>query len=123
MTWDNPFARRSSQPVVEQLFAEPAGDLNRPFVVVQRFFADQRQVPSGAPGQIVENDVTGRRSANFTLPDGSELYVNSRDLTRDQLVAFTVALTARPADMAAPGVDLPHTPIPRWCWRTRSSGR
>jgi hypothetical protein len=73
---------RSSQPVAEQLFADASGDLNRPFVVVQRFFADESGMRGGPPGQVVENPVNGRRSADFTLPDGNELYVNSRGASR-----------------------------------------
>ena len=106
------FGRQSSLPIPTQVIGNPTGDLTTGYAMVQRYFADQR---IGRFGDLV--DVNGISMRMFIgsdrqgevsglLPDGSELYLRSRDLDRETLIAYAKALSARPVDVAVPGFDV-----------------
>jgi hypothetical protein len=110
---DNLFARRSSAPYSIQVFGDPANPYGAPFAVVERFFADQRLTGSeyrAPPGRTIFNHRSGRSSAEWLLADGSEAYLNTRDLPDETVVALAAALQPRPADAWIPGFDLPVPP-------------
>lgn len=111
-TVDGAFARPTSQPAVTQVFGNPADPYGSRFVIVQRFFSEQRVAERPAPGQVTVNPSSGRSSADWILPDGSEIYVNSRDVSEADLVAIVQGLVARPLDAAVPGVDLVDPAVP-----------
>lgn len=111
---ENLFGRHSSVSVPVQVFGDPANPYDQPFIIVERFFADQRVDASvgPAPGRTSFNHESGRSSAQWLLPDGSEVYMNARDVPDDIMVAIAQALQPRDPSADVPGVDLPNPPLP-----------
>ena len=110
---DNLFGRRSSGPVSIQLFGDPVDPYGSPFAIVQRFHADQSRPATESepsPGHTIFNPGSERTSARWVLPDGSEAYLNTRDLPDDVVVAVATALQPRHRDATVPGFDLPDPP-------------
>jgi hypothetical protein len=112
---DNPFAMSSSKPIAFQVIGSRSGSLLEPFAMVLRRFADQRitaaantgQEVNGLPAQIFSLPVAdGYASVDWVLPDGSEGYLRTRTMGRDQLVSIAESLIPRSASADIPGFDL-----------------
>jgi hypothetical protein len=106
-----PYVHRTSDAAVVQVFAGASGSINDPYVVVERFFANQSENATGPedingqPGRVTVNG-TGGGSVNWLLSDGSEVYVRDHFFDEAQLLEIARALVPRPADAAIPGFDL-----------------
>ncbi len=112
---DNPFAKSSSKPIAFQVIGSPSGSLLEPFAMVLRLFADQRitagansdQEVNGLPARIFSPPVAdGYASVDWVLPDGSEGYLRTRTMGKDQLVSLAESLIPRDANAPIPGFDL-----------------
>jgi hypothetical protein len=86
---------------------------------VQRYFADART--STGPEAVTIGGMTfwigvypnGNGQAEWDVGDGSQGYLRSRGLERDDIINILSALSARPADATVPGFDYaPTTPDP-----------
>ena len=105
------FGRPSSAPIPIQIIGDPVDGPTKPFAVIQRSF-DAETEPSGQEAVDV-NGVTvwvtarpdGDGEAVWNLPDGSQGYLRTRGLERDDVVAILTALTPRSPDSAIPGFD------------------
>jgi hypothetical protein len=115
---DNLFARPSSLPIAVQVMGSPSGSMLQPFVLVERFFADQRlpvgfisdQQINGSGVRIDWNERTGHGGLSWLLPDGSEAYLRTASLSQEELLDLARALIPRPIDATVPGFDLPTAP-------------
>jgi hypothetical protein len=114
-----PFGRSSSKPIAFQVLGDPGGSMVKPFVMVERFFADQT-VPIGAtsgatvngrPAVFDWNPAAGRGAISWSLPDGSVAYLRTSSFTRDQLLEVARSLVPRPQDAAIPGFDVATNPL------------
>ena len=109
------FARPSSAPIPIQIIGNPVDGPTKPFAVIQRSF-DAETEPSGHEAVDI-NGVTvwvtthpdGNVEAVWNLADGTQGYLRSRGLTRDDVVAIVTALTPRPPDSAIAGFDYDTT--------------
>ena len=119
---ENPFARWSSLPIAFQLIGDPSGSLTKPFAMIERIFADQRTGTGGGIGRsdtkINGNptEILGFSTPNsggsvaWILPDGTEAYLRTRSLTRDQMIELARAVIPRASETGVPGFDLPADP-------------
>ncbi len=119
---DRPFARSSSQPIAFQLIGDPSGSLTKPFAMIERIFADQRTATGGGSGGSDTNingsptEIQGFSTPNssgsvaWILPDGTEAYLRTRSLTRDQMIELARAVVPRAHDAVVPGFDLSSDP-------------
>lgn len=105
------FARRSVNPIPIQVVGDPDLGPAGPFALVQRYFGDSYSVS----GELVDINGwhvgislpgNGNGQATWNLDDGSQGYIRSRGLDRDQLIAMVGALTPRPNDDPTPGFDM-----------------
>jgi hypothetical protein len=112
---NNPFAMSSSKPIAFQVFGSASGSLSEPFAMVLRLFADQRLTASANTGQEVNSlparifsppVADGYASVDWVLPDGSEGYLRTRTMGRDQLVSLAESLIPRDDSADIPGFDL-----------------
>ncbi|MDP9334997.1 MAG: hypothetical protein M3Q30_17045 [Actinomycetota bacterium] len=102
----------SSPKRTVQVLADPARGAAGPYAIVERFFANTHS--SRGPGTYVTINgrpawvyvgVYGQGSVLWTLPDGSQTYIRTRDIDRAGLVAIARGLRSRTASRI-PGFDL-----------------
>lgn len=105
------FARPSAKRTV-QILADPHRGVARPYAVVERFFANTRDLVSkssvdvnGRPAWVYVGE-HGQGSVEWTLADGSEAYVRARGFDRSALVAIARSLRPRSATSRIPGFDV-----------------
>ena len=106
------FAWPSSKRTV-QVVADPVRGVDRPYAVVERFFAngEGRDMPgppvdvNGQPATVYVGEY-GQGAAKWTLADGSAGYIRARGFDRSGLVAIARALRPRTASLPIPGFDL-----------------
>jgi hypothetical protein len=114
----SPFALGREEPIPTQVIAEPSGGLAKPFAVVVRLFASDRDFPSEHPVIINGTEVTitisenGNGQVAWSLPDGSKAYLRCRDLDQTALEALVARLTPRDRTAQIPGFDLAPTGDP-----------
>ena len=107
-----PFALTREEPIPLQVIAEPSGGLAKPFAVVVRLFASDREFPSEHPVIINGTEVNitisdnGNGQAAWSLPDGSKAYLRSRDLDQSAIEALVARLTPRDRTAPLPGFDI-----------------
>lgn len=105
------FARPSELPIPIQVIADPDEGQAKPFAVVLRYFDSDRPATGSETVTINGADVglslfpNGNGEVVWNMIDGSQGYLRSRGLDRDQLIAIVSALRPRPADAAVPGFD------------------
>jgi hypothetical protein len=113
-----PFAIGREEPIPLQVIAEPTDGLAKPFAVVIRLFASDRDFPSDHPVVINGTEVnitineTGNGQAAWSLPDGSKAYLRSRDLDQAAIEALVARLTPRDRSAPIPGFDIAPTGDP-----------
>jgi hypothetical protein len=117
-TLDRAYILLNNGTIAFQLFTTPSGSLVDQFAVVGRVFANQR-----FDGSSANADVNGlpARAGGFgeagsvrerwgdliwRLPDGSEAYLRTSTMTRDELLDLAASLQPRPADAVIPGFDV-----------------
>lgn len=106
------FARPSSLPIPIQIIGQEVDGPAKPFAVLERFFDSDRDpwgredpVNIGGNDIYLNNHLNGNGEAVWNLPDGSQGYLRSRGMSRDELLEILSALTPRPADANVPGFD------------------
>jgi len=111
------FARPSELAVPIQVIGDPTDGEARPFALVQRHFdRDDSQYKYEEMVMINDNETAlmvwenGNGEATWPLPDGSQGYLRSRGLDREQIVYIVERLSPRPGDAEIPGFDF--TPGP-----------
>ncbi|RLE21309.1 MAG: hypothetical protein DRJ50_09395 [Actinobacteria bacterium] len=89
----------------------------KPFAVVERFFASDRN-PGGEKSVVINGlDVyvtthpNGNGEAAWNLPDGSQGYLRSRGLSRGDLLTILTALSPRAIDAEIPGFDYTNNEV------------
>jgi hypothetical protein len=105
------FARPSSRPIAMQVIADPARGAAGPFALVQRYFGDERTPGGQEPVEL--GGITfwigvydnGNGQVEWDVGGGSQGYLRSRGLDREQLLGIVSALSPRPADTPVPGFD------------------
>ena len=113
-----PFALAREEPIPLQVIAETSGGLAKPFAVVVRLFASDRDFPSEHPVMINGSEVNikvfenGNGQAAWSLPDGSKAYLRSCDLGQAAIEALVARLTPRDPSAAIPGFDIAPTGDP-----------
>lgn len=112
----NLFGRTTPDGMPIQAVATPAG-IEGPYAVVLRYFSATREPSFGDPVDVNGVDARvyvgpgGSGQISWLLGDGSEAYVRSRWLGRDELVALASALEPRAADATVAGFDV-SGPLP-----------
>ena len=107
-----PYTRSSSKPVAIQVFAGPSASINDPYVIVERFFDDQRitAVTKGddVNGQLASIVVNGQGGgqAEWRLADGSDVYIRDHLFDKAALLEIARSLSPRPTDAVVPGFDI-----------------
>ena len=105
------FSRPSELPIPMQVIADPVDGPAEPFAMVMRYFESDRPATGNESVVINGADVglslspNGNGEAIWDLPDGSQGYLRSRGLDRQQLIAIVAALSPRPPDATIPGFD------------------
>ena len=113
-----PFAMTREEPIPLQVIAEASGGAAKPFAVVVRLFASDRDFTNDHPAVINGTEVyitifqNGNGQAAWILPDGSKAYIRSRDLDQPALEALVARLSPRDRTAAIPGFDLAPTTDP-----------
>ncbi|MGZ4767531.1 MAG: hypothetical protein ACXVLX_02620 [Ilumatobacteraceae bacterium] len=107
-----PYTRSSSKPVAIQVFAGPSASINDPYVIVERFFDDQR-TPAVTKGDDVNGQLAsvivngqGGGQVEWRLADGSEVYIRDHLFDKAALLEIARSLNPRPADAVVPGFDI-----------------
>ncbi len=107
-----PYTRSSSKPVAIQVFAGPSASINDPYVIVERFFDDQRITAAtkgdevnGQPVSVIVNGQGGGQ-AEWRLADGSEVYIRDHLFDKAALLEIARSLNPRPTDAVVPGFDI-----------------
>jgi len=94
------------------VIGSPDEDITKPYALALRYFD-----PRGRPNLGDNVEIGGRQTnifigeygqgqASWILPDGSEAYIRSRGLTREELIAYAAALQPRDTDSQIPGFDI-----------------
>jgi hypothetical protein len=113
-----PFAIGREQPIPLQVLAAPHDGVAKPFAVVLRLSAGSRDFSNDHPILIngmkvgVTTFPNGNGQAAWTLADGTNAYMRSRDLDQAALVALVARLTPRDRNAPIPGFDLQTTTDP-----------
>lgn len=112
-TIDQLFWIRTEEPITLQVVGDPALGAAGPFAMLLRYPVQLREV--GAPGELTTIGgwnvaamvaPNGNGDALWSLPDGGQGYLRSRDLTLDEIVGVIASLEPRPPDAAIPGFDV-----------------
>lgn len=106
------FARPSAVPVPIQVIGDPVDGEAKPAALVMRHFdrndedraATETVIINGTEVQL-QTSTNGNGQATWRLADGSQGYLRSRGLVRDQIVGIVTGLAPRPGDAQIPGFD------------------
>ncbi|MEO1058559.1 MAG: hypothetical protein AAFY28_16750, partial [Actinomycetota bacterium] len=102
--------RFSSNPVPIQVLGSPTGGPLGPFIILQRYFGDERVAVGDSPTAIGDTDywttVTDTSTVVQWSPgDGSLGVAQARGVDIDELLALVAGLTPRDQTAAIPGFD------------------
>ena len=111
------FARPSELAVPIQVIGDPTDGEARPFALIQRHFdRDDSQYKNEGTVMINGNETAltvyenGNGEATWLLPDGSQGYLRSRGLDREQIVYIATGLSPRSGTAEIPGFDFAPGP-------------
>jgi hypothetical protein len=112
------FARPSELPVPIQIIGDTDAGESKPFALVQRYFGEPDNYAGSASETVQINGTpvrvgaypSGNGEALWVLADGSEAYLRSRGLGRDEILRIVSGLDPRANDAGIPGFD--YTPHP-----------
>lgn len=107
------FARPSEFPFPIQVIGDPDDGEEKPFALVLRYVdrddgptSDEETLDIGGSTFRIATYDNGNGQATWKLSDGSQGYLRSRGLDRDQIAGIAGRLTPRAGDAELPGFDV-----------------